>query len=186
MNFTKAQLLLGFLVCLIGCSQQRDLIHFSGLTMGTTYSIKVIPLENNINTQILKKGIDSILFSLDKQMSTWDPNSEISQFNLTHSTKPYAISESFRTVVKAALDVSEKTDGFFDITVFDLMGIWGFGPEPNYGIPNQKQIETVLSYTGHEKISVTEKAIIKEHPETKLDLNAIAKGFAVDEVFHFL
>jgi len=186
MNFKKAQLLLGFFVCLIGCSRERDLIHFSGITMGTTYSIKAIPLEKSMDTQILEKGIDSILFSLDKQMSTWDPNSEISQFNLTHSTKPYAISESFRTVVKAALDVSEKTDGFFDITVFDLMGIWGFGPDPNSGIPDQKQIETVLSYTGHEKINVTEKTIIKEHPETKLDLNAIAKGFAVDEVFHFL
>jgi len=185
MNFKKAQLLLGFLVYLIGCSQQKDLIHFSGLTMGTTYTIKAIPLENNIDTQILKKGIDSILFSLDKQMSTWNPNSEISQFNLTHSTKPYEISESFKTVVEAALDVSEKTDGFFDITVFDLMKIWGFGPDPNSGIPDQKQIETVLSYTGREKISVIEKAIVKEHSDTKLDLNAIAKGYAVDQVFQF-
>lgn len=154
--------------------------------MGTTYTIKAIPLENNMDTQILKKGIDSILFSLDKQMSTWNPNSEISQFNLTHSTKPYEISESFKTVVEAALDVSEKTDGFFDITVFDLMKIWGFGPDPNSGIPDKKQIETVLSYTGHEKISVIEKAIIKEHSDTKLDLNAIAKGYAVDQVFQFL
>jgi thiamine biosynthesis lipoprotein len=185
-NFKKAQLLLGFFVCLTGCSQQRDLIHFSGLTMGTTYSIKAIPLEKNTDIQILKKGIDSVLFSLDKQMSTWDPNSEISQFNLTHSTEPYAISESFMMVVKEALDVSEKTDGFFDITVFDLMGLWGFGPDPNSGIPDQKQVETVLSFTGHEKINVTEKTIIKKHPETKLDLNAIAKGYAVDEVFHFL
>jgi len=186
MNFKKAQLLLGFFVCLIGCGQQKDLIHFSGLTMGTTYAIKAIPLENNMDTQILKKGIDSILFSLDKQMSTWNPNSEISQFNLTHSTEPFLISGSFLTVVEAALDVSEKTDWFFDITVFDLMGIWGFGPNPNSEIPDQKQIETVLSYTGREKISVTEKAIVKEHPETKLDLNAIAKGYAVDKVFHFL
>ena len=154
--------------------------------MGTTYSIKAIPIEKNMDTQILKIGIDSVLFSLDKQMSTWDPNSEISQFNLTHSTEPYAISESFRMVVKEALVVSEKTDGFFDITVFDLMGIWGFGPDPNSGIPDQKQIETTLSFTGHEKINVTEKTIIKKHPETKLDLNAIAKGYAVDQVFHFL
>ena len=154
--------------------------------MGTTYSIKAIPIEKNMDTQILKIGIDSVLFSLDKQMSTWDPNSEISQFNLTHSTEPYVISESFRMVVKEALDVSEKTDGFFDITVFDLMGLWGFGPDPNSGIPDQKQVETVLSFTGHEKINVTEKTIIKKHPETKLDLNAIAKGYAVDEVFHFL
>jgi thiamine biosynthesis lipoprotein len=185
-NITKAQLLLGFLVFLFGCSQQKDLIYFSGLTMGTTYSIKAIPLEKNIDTQILKKGIDSVLVTLNKRMSTWDPNSEISQFNLTHSTEPFVISESFRMVVKEALNVSEKTDGFFDITVFDLMGIWGFGPDPNSGIPDQKQIETTLSFTGHEKINVTEKTIIKKHPETKLDLNAIAKGYAVDKVFHFL
>jgi len=154
--------------------------------MGTTYSIKAIPLEKNMDIQILKKGIDSILFTLNKQMSTWDPSSEISLFNLNRSIESYVISESFRTVLKVALDISEKTDGFFDITVFDLMKLWGFGPDPNSGIPGQKQVETVLSYTGYEKISVTDKAVIKEHPETKLDLNAIAKGYAVDEVFHFL
>jgi len=186
LNITKAQLLLGFLVCLIGCSQQRELVNFSGLTMGTSYSIKAILLDKNRNTQNLQKGIDSILFSLDRQMSTWDPNSEISQFNFTHSIEPYSTSKSFRVVVKAALDISEKTDGLFDITVFDLMGLWGFGPDPNSGMPGQKQVETVLSYTGYEKISVTDKAVIKEHPETKLDLNAITKGYAVDEVFHFL
>ena len=154
--------------------------------MGTSYSIKIIPDKNPIDHTRIEQGIDSILTTVNRLMSTWDPNSEISQFNLTHSTEPYAISESFMTVVKTALDVSEKTDGFFDITVFDLMGLWGFGPDPNSGIPDQKQVETVLSFTGREKINVTEKTIIKKHPETKLDLNAIAKGYAVDEVFQFL
>ena len=80
--------------------------------MGTTYTIKAIPLENNMDTQILKKGIDSILFSLDKQMSTWNPNSEISQFNLTHSTKPYEISESFKTVLKQLWMYRKRQMGF--------------------------------------------------------------------------
>jgi thiamine biosynthesis lipoprotein len=139
-----------------------------------------------MDTQILKIGIDSVLFALDKQMSTWDPNSEISQFNLTHSTEPYAISESFMTVVKTALDVSEKTDGFFDITVFDLMGLWGFGPNPIKGFPKKEEIENVLSHSGWEKIILSDNGIQKQNPKTKLDLNAIAKGYAVDEVFHFL
>ncbi len=185
-NFKKAQLLLGFFVCLIGCSQQRDLIHFSGLTMGTTYSIKAIPLEKNMDTQIIKKGIDSILFSLDRQMSTWDPNSEISQFNLSYSTELFSISESFRAVVKAALDISEKTDGLFDITVFDLMGIWGFGPNPKKEFPKIEEIENILSHSGWEMIILSDKGIQKQDPKIKLDLNAIAKGYAVDEVFHFL
>ena len=182
----QTQILLGFLILWIGCSSPRDIIIISGQTMGTSYSIKIIPDKKPFDHTRIDQGIDSILTNVNRQMSTWDPNSEISQFNLTHSTEPYAISESFMMVVKEALDVSEKTDGFFDITVFDLMGIWGFGPDPNSGIPDQKTIETVLSFTGHEKINVTEKTIIKKHPETKLDLNAIAKGYAVDEVFHFL
>ena len=115
----RTQILLGFLLVWMGCSSPRDIIIISGQTMGTTYSIKIIHVGLFEAQKKIEQGIDSILTEVNRKMSTWDPNSEISQFNLTHSTEPYAISESFRTVVKAALDVSEKTDGFFDITVFE-------------------------------------------------------------------
>ena len=185
-SFLIAQLLLGFFVLIIGCGSHRDLIQISGQTMGTTYSIKIILESEQINPEQIKSAIDSILTIINKQMSTWDPTSEISQFNSFKSTEPFQVSKSFANVVESALDISEKTNGVFDITVFDLMRLWGFGPNPKSGIPDPKEIEKVLTYSGIENISLQNGSIIKKNPLTRLDLNAIAKGYAVDEVFLYL
>ena len=185
-DFFHARLLLGFLFFWIGCSSPREVIQFSGRTMGTTYSIKIIPDAMRIDFQSLEKGIDSVLWSVNKQMSTWDPSSEISKFNRIQSTDQFPVSESFYFVVKNALLISEQTDGLFDITVFDLMRIWGFGPNPKSGFPSNEEIESVLIHTGYEKVFAENQLIHKTDPLTKLDLNAIAKGYGVDEVFNYL
>ena len=114
-SFLIAQLLLGFFVLIIGCGSHRDLIQISGQTMGTTYSIKIILESEQINPEQIKSAIDSILTIINKQMSTWDPTSEISQFNSFKSTEPFQVSKSFANVVESALDISEKTNGVFDI-----------------------------------------------------------------------
>lgn len=184
--FLKAQLMLGFLFIWTSCSKPNEKFEISGLTMGTTFSIKIIPTSTDFDIQTLEKGIDSVLWSVNKQMSTWDPNSEISQFNSTRSTEAFPVSVSFYTVVKNALSVSEETNGLFDITVFDLMRIWGFGPAPKTKFPESEDIESVLEHTGYEKIIAEEQSLLKIDPQTKLDLNAIAKGYGVDEVYNYL
>ena len=50
----------------------------------------------------------------------------------------------------------------------------------------KEEIENVLSHSGWEKIILSDNGIQKQNPKTKLDLNAIAKGYGVDEVFQFL
>ncbi len=184
--FIKAQLLLGFFVLIIGCDRHRQMVQFSGQTMGTTYSIKIIPKTNHVDNETLEKGIDSVLVELNKQMSTWDLNSEISLFNFHESMDPFSVSKSFSTVVQSALDISKKTDGFFDVTVYDLMRLWGFGPNPKTGMPNSDDIKSILKYTGSDKISIKNESLLKKNPKTKLDLNAIAKGYGVDTVFYYL
>lgn len=154
--------------------------------MGTTYSIKLVNSGNDIPPDSLKFGIDSILTSIDNEMSTWNPNSEISKFNRFSSMDPFPISVSFANVVQSALDVSKKTDGYFDITVFDIMQNWGFGPNPKSGFPDLSTISEILKYSGYHQIELIDQTIIKKHPQVKLDLNAIAKGHGVDEVFLYL
>ena len=67
----KAQLLLGFFILLgfNGCSRSPNEIDLLGQTMGTTYSIKIVS-EENIEEEKIQHDIDSILVSINKQMST--------------------------------------------------------------------------------------------------------------------
>jgi len=182
----QTQILLGFLILWIGCSSPRDIIIISGQTMGTSYSIKIIPDKKPFDHTRIEQGIDSILTEVNRQMSIWDPNSEISLFNQNQSDSPIPVSPEFFQVVNMAQDISQKTNGVFDITVFDLMSLWGFGPNPKKGFPKKEEIENVLSHSGWEKIILSDNGIQKQNPKTKLDLNAIAKGYGVDEVFQFL
>ena len=89
---TLRRLAEGFLLLLIGCSSPRYLHQVSGQTMGTSYSIKLITNSNEINRDVITEGIDSILLEINQTMSTWDPQSEISNLNLNKSTEPILVS----------------------------------------------------------------------------------------------
>ena len=185
-SFLKAQLLLGFFVFWSSCSSPRDFILLSGQTMGTTYSVKIITEAGDNNNQRLQNGIDSILAIVNNQMSTWDPHSEISRFNHNQSDTTIAISPGLLNVLEISLKISKLTDGAFDVTIFDLMSLWGFGPKPLKNIPLKDDIEKVLSYTGWTNIKLVNSGIVKQNPKIKLDLNSIAKGYGVDQVFNWI
>ena len=185
LKIKKTQLLLGFLLLSICCDRPDEKIIIKGSTMGTSYVVKIVA-NKDIETKKIKYSIDSILVKLNKQMSTWDPESEISKFNRWESLEPYDVSRQFYEVVESALFLSKKTNGMFDATVFDLSSLWGFGPNPKSGIPEKKNIDSILTLTGYENIICTNGILMKKNRKVKLDLNAIAKGYGVDVIFNFL
>ena len=89
--FIKAQLLLGYLFFHTSCEQQNKMSLLTGNTMGTTYSIKIIQSNDRMNIESIKKGVDSVLIQINNQMSTWDPESELSAFNRWTSIKAYPV-----------------------------------------------------------------------------------------------
>ena len=178
--------MLGFLLFFIRCADIENQYTISGNTMGTTYLVKIITPDNNYEIGSIEKSIDSLLIQLNKQMSTWDPESEISKFNEWNSKVPFAVSNDFLNVVKKSITISKNTGGLFDPTVFDLMSLWGFGPNPRSGFPDMKDVHRVLEHTGIGKIEITDSVLVKSNKGCKLDLNAIAKGYGVDKTFNLL
>lgn len=153
--------------------------------MGTTYNIKVVT-DKDFNSVEIKDSIDSLLTIFNKQMSTWDPKSEISIFNRWNSLDSFKVSDYFYNVVKEALSISSKSKGMFDITVFDLLSLWGFGPNPKSGIPGRDKIDSVLRHTGSKYLAADRNKLIKKHKKIRIDLNAIAKGYGVDILFNYI
>ena len=184
----RAQLILGFLFLLISCSRSYNSYVISGNTMGTTYSVKLVFKHTNHDNIRIKNSIDSILFNLNQQMSTYIKESEISLFNENLSTEPQKISDDFFYVLEQGKIINQKSSGMFDYTIFPIMDLWGFGPLANKKkkIPNKKEVENILRYVGTDKIQLNHPYIKKLHPKIQLDLNAIAKGYAVDKVHDWL
>lgn len=162
---------------------------YNGRTMGTSFSIKVSRLPDNIDATRLKQTIDERLLQLNAQMSTYLQDSELSLFNQNRSTDWQPVSEALYTVLSAARQISELSNGAFDITVGKLVNSWGFGPDPmTFVAPEQSIIDQEMAQMGyrHLQIRAEPMAIKKAIPDLYLDLSAIAKGFAVDEVADIL
>ena len=175
------------LSALVGCQDQ--LITISGPTMGTTFQVKIVQSEITMDLDVLEREINARLTEVNRQMSTYRDNSEITQFNRARSTDWFGVSSDFAYVLHIAQEISTWSDGAFDVTIGPLVNLWGFGPSaiPDR-VPSPDSIEAAKTLVGYKKIRVdlSVSAIKKEIPEVYCDLSAIAKGFGVDRVASYL
>lgn len=156
--------------------------------MGTTYIVKLVFINADEKKLRIEQSLDSILANFNQQMSTWIDDSEISIFNNSLSTDLYKTSDEFFYVLEQGKKINEETNGAFDYTIFPIAEFWGFGPGVNQKKENLKKpdIENILSYVGTNKIQLEYPYVKKLHPKVQLDLNAIAKGYAVDLIHDWL
>jgi FAD:protein FMN transferase len=166
------------------------LIVHDGQTMGTTYRILLHAIALDEDTkQTLPVKISQLLNILDSGIfSTYAPDSQLSQLNRTTPGLSYPGSAELAKVLNAAMQVHNLSGGAFDISIKPLVDLWGFGVAMTArGIPAQKEIDQALERTGMESILLDKAtgAIIRTEDVT-LDLSAIAKGFAVDQLASLL
>ncbi len=177
------------LVSLTACTPKPPVYKLSGATMGTTYHITLIPTtaisENELND--LQLLIDEQLQYINQLMSTYIPDSEISNFNRAPAEQWFNVSKETLFVIDYALSVSHQTNGKFDITVSPLINLWGFGSEDFLGFPSGEAIKKAQQYVGWEAliVDIENQQIKKEKPLT-IDLSAIAKGYGVDHLVTLL
>ncbi len=156
--------------------------------MGTTYSVKIVKNDSLLTEDVytgLKPKVDNILTKVNKQMSTYMRESEISRFNDFSDTNWFPISKDFAEVVETALEIGIQSDSALDITVGGLVNLWGFGPDRKIiNIPDDQEIDLFKSLTGLNKIPVrtSPPSIKKSIAEMSCDVSSIAKGFGVDKV----
>ncbi|MEH6346785.1 MAG: FAD:protein FMN transferase [Bermanella sp.] len=152
-----------------------------GYTMGTAYSV-MWPEQNNVQPQDTKKKVDVLLLNINAQMSTYQKTSELSQFNQAKAPYTQGISPEFAAVLNLSLQIHSLSQGYFDISVGPLVNLWGFGPDKVTQLaPTKEQVEKAQAATGLSAIELKGQTLSKTD-DRYLDLSAIAKGFAVDEV----
>ena len=183
LTFSKTIILIFFMMLLAGCGMKKQ-FEFSGKTMGTTYHVKFVA-EYLQNTKMLKDEIDMRLDEINKSMSTFIKDSEISRFNALQTVgEKFRISDDFYNVMIVAKKIYEETGGAWDGTVKPLVDLWGFGKSENkHIIPEKTQIAALLSDIGFNNIEIfADHYLAKKNPSITLDLASIAKGYGVDQV----
>jgi thiamine biosynthesis lipoprotein len=155
-----------------------------GRTMGTTYHITVVGGSSQ-GVGGLKEKIDARLDEINRVFSTYIKDSEISRFNAWRRVgEKFQVSDDFIKVMQEGRRIYRLSEGAWDGTVNPLVDLWGFGPtRREIRMPPASDIKALLPEVGFDHIEIKEpNFLVKNLAAVTLDLNSIAKGFAVDAV----
>lgn len=164
----------------VNCNQQNDqLIKLAGNAQGTTWQLSWLSNDHIDH----KEAIDSIFKRIDSSLSTYLPASLISRINQNDTS--VVMDDHFINVFNKSIEVSQKTNGLFDITVAPVINAWGFGFTKKATV-DSVMIDSLLGFIGYQMLRLEGKKLIKEKPQIILDCNAIAQGYTVDLLANFL
>ena len=171
-----------------GSTQAPDSVAtIQGSTMGTTYRIMVSPDDA---PRLPQAAVDSLLEAINLSMSTYIPTSTISTLNTSiDTTRLLPIGPHFDLVWDTSLRIAEETNGAFNPAIGPLISAWGFGAD-SLRNPDAEEVSFLKSISDlalfERIVTETGPALRKRHPGAQLDFSAIAKGYGVDALGHFL
>jgi len=187
----KIELLLTISLLITGCEDNQLRHHLlQGQTMGTGYSIQLVSTASVFNSDQLQQDIDKILLEINARMSTWRTDSELSRLNRQPEGVWLSVSAELFELLEQAMQLHRFTEGSFDITVGNLVNLWGFGAGSKSEIskpPTADEIKRLLLNSGmvHLNLNYSTNQLQKQ-VALYLDLSAIAKGYAVDQIAEYL
>jgi len=173
------------MLALAACAGDHGTVEFVASTMGTQFNVKMPNGLGEHDALGLKQAVEAVLDDDEAQMSTYLRDSDISRFNINRTAEWQGVQLSFCEKVEQSLAISKQSGGAFDITVGPLVNLWGFGPrgmvdEP----PSDDAIAALMDVTGFEKLHAdcSRSAVKKDVEDLMIDMSAIGKGYAADNV----
>ncbi|MGO2355605.1 MAG: FAD:protein FMN transferase [Marinomonas foliarum] len=138
----------------------------SGAAQGTTWHVSVWS-NSTIDTNDLQEKIEAEFQRIDKMMSNYRPDSVIEQFNRNQNHLAIEVGEEIVNLVNIARQVSQATDGCYDLTVRPLFDLWGFSKDV-FNAPSETDIQNVIKKIGlNYLVSPTQTTLLKKTARIK-------------------
>jgi len=200
----------GFSLVLAACKSEKEALSYrtiEGKTMGTYYKVTYQDsLERDFS-----QAVDSLLVQINHEISTYEKNSTISQFN--QSAGSFSTGINFRDYslcvanpadcgrvknyhffknLLAARVANQRTNQAFDPTIMPLVNYWGFGYTPHKAVEktDTMKVDSLLQFVGFQKVVQEDSAgyvvLRKVLPGVQLDFGGTGQGYGVDAVAVFL
>ena len=146
--------------------------------MGTSIYVEIWHTDQVAGEAAIDAVIEE-LHRIDRLMSTFKPDSEISLVNDEASKHPVPISEELQSLILKALELSELTGGAFDITYASVGHHYNFRERQR---PDDDTIEQSLQAVDYRNVVIDKDAgtISFSRDGVRIDLGGIAKGYAVE------
>ena len=152
-------------------------IYNTGTIHGTSYHMVYESPEG----KDMQAEIDTLLKIYNMIFSVYEKESVISKVN---NNEEVTLTPKFIACFNKAMEISQISDGAFDITCGPLVNAWGFGPDKK-GRVTQEKVDSLLQITGYHKVKLESGKVVKENPEMKLDMNAMCDGYFCDLMCDF-
>lgn len=181
-------LLFGILTMTSVCGQAKKnvTVKRSVKLMGSHFELTVVAQNEEIGYINLEEAIAEVK-RVERLISSWDPESETSEINRNAGLKPVKVSFELYKLIERAIQISEITNGAFDITVAAMEGVWKFDGSMSM-FPTPEQISRSVSKVGYKKITLnsSENTVFLKEKGMKIGFGAIGKGYAADKVKELL
>jgi thiamine biosynthesis lipoprotein len=148
--------------------------------MGSFFEIQ-IPAVTPGGLDLADRALDRIE-ALERQMSIYRDDSELSRLNATAHLGPTAVEPGLFALLELAVKIGRETGGAYDVTSGALSLAWGFIRGPRR-VPVPEVLDDARERTGthHIVLDSAGKTIAFDRPGIVLNLGSIGKGHAVDE-----
>jgi len=164
------------------CHEDRNLI-LSGRTMGTRYTLMPASVPRGTDLRRLKRKIEELLDDTDAHMSLHRADSQLSALNQSDVGTWRPLSVDTHRVIECGMTIAKASGGAYNPGAGPLVDYWGFGAKPGITPPLDIPVPAEIRNSVVENAFELELYRIRKNQHgARLDLNAIAKGDAVDQI----
>ena len=166
--------------CLSGAISQ-NIYKQKTYLMGSDFEITVVAktqLEADKQIAIAISEISRI----EALISSWKTTSETSNINKNAGVNPVKVSEELFSLIQRALQISNLTDGAFDISYASMDKLWKYDGSMSQ-MPSKEAIKKSVAKVGYKDIVVDPQntTVFLKNKGMKIGFGAIGKGYAADK-----
>ncbi|MHC8315177.1 FAD:protein FMN transferase [Pseudomonas sp. LB3P31] len=167
---------------LSGCGNGDSMESIGGPTMGSSYSIQYVHRSGLPARKEVQAQVEKILAQVDQQMSTYRSDSDIERFNHLPASHCQKMPAPVLELVRVGQQLSQQSEGSYDLTVEPLLNLWGFGPQAREEkVPTAQALAEVRQRVGYQHLRIENDQLCKD-AAVEVDFNSIAAGYAVDTI----
>jgi thiamine biosynthesis lipoprotein len=150
--------------------------------MGTTYVVVAYGSDPSKTGAAVQESLQEAV-RLDRLLSNYRADSEISEINRSAASRPVEVSDEVFQLLAKCLEYSRESQGAFDITVGPLMKIWGFYKGSGH-FPHGPEIRGAMTKVGYRHIQLDRNAMAVRFDRSgvEIDPGGIGKGYAVERM----
>ncbi|GAB5472213.1 MAG: FAD:protein FMN transferase [Maribacter sp.] len=154
--------------------------------MGSRFDITVLAIDEELGYINIEEAAAEIT-RIEKIISAWDENSETALINRNAGIRPVKVSLELFKLIERSKQISELTDGAFDISYSSMDKIWKFDGSMEK-MPSATEIKNSVAKVGYRKIILDHdnQTVFLEQKGMKISFGAIGKGYAADKAKELL